>query len=286
MDVSFLLIQLLNGIQTGLLLFLIASGLTLVFGIMGIINLAHGAMYMIGAYLCYALVGWTGNLLLAILLGIPVMLLLGVLIERYLVGYLYDRDHLLQVLLTFGLILIFNEMQRILWGNDAHGVPIPDMFSGSIQLTETLSYPIYRLVVSVVCLILAVAMYWVIQKTRIGMIIRAGASNRDMVDALGIDIRTMFTLIFAAGVALSGFAGMLNAPLSSVYPGMGDGILIICFVVVVIGGIGSIKGAFGGAMLVGMVSTFGPVIAPALASVMVYLVMALVLLWRPRGLFA
>lgn len=286
MDVSFLLIQLLNGIQTGLLLFLIASGLTLVFGIMGIINLAHGAMYMIGAYLCYALVGWTGNLLLAILLGIPVMLLLGVLIERYLVGYLYDRDHLLQVLLTFGLILIFNEMQRILWGNDAHGVPIPEMFSGSIQLTETLSYPIYRLVVSVVCLILAVAMYWVIQKTRIGMIIRAGASNRDMVDALGIDIRTMFTLIFAAGVALSGFAGMLNAPLSSVYPGMGDGILIICFVVVVIGGIGSIKGAFWGAMLVGMVSTFGPVIAPALASVMVYLVMALVLLWRPRGLFA
>lgn len=286
MDVSFLLIQLLNGIQTGLLLFLIASGLTLVFGIMGIINLAHGAMYMIGAYLCYALVGWTGNLLLAILLGIPVMLLLGVLIERYLVGYLYDRDHLLQVLLTFGLILIFNEMQRILWGNDAHGVPIPEMFSGSIQLTETLSYPVYRLVVSVVCLILAVAMYWVIQKTRIGMIIRAGASNRDMVDALGIDIRTMFTLIFAAGVALSGFAGMLNAPLSSVYPGMGDGILIICFVVVVIGGIGSIKGAFWGAMLVGMVSTFGPVIAPALASVMVYLVMALVLLWRPRGLFA
>ena len=286
MDVSFLLIQLLNGIQTGLLLFLIASGLTLVFGIMGIINLAHGAMYMIGAYLCYALVGWTGNLLLAILLGIPVMLVLGVLIERYLVGYLYDRDHLLQVLLTFGLILIFNEMQRILWGNDAHGVPIPEMFSGSIQLTDTLSYPVYRLVVSVVCLILAVAMYWVIQKTRIGMIIRAGASNRDMVDALGIDIRTMFTLIFAAGVALSGFAGMINAPLSSVYPGMGDGILIICFVVVVIGGIGSIKGAFWGAMLVGMVSTFGPVIAPALASVMVYLVMALVLLWRPRGLFA
>ncbi|MCB1756068.1 MAG: branched-chain amino acid ABC transporter permease [Gammaproteobacteria bacterium] len=286
MDISFLLIQLLNGIQTGLLLFLIASGLTLVFGIMGIINLAHGAMYMIGAYLCYALVSWTGNLLLAIVLGIPVMLLLGIVIERFLVGYLYDRDHLLQVLLTFGLILIFNEMQRIIWGNDVHGVPVPAMFSGSIALTDTLSYPVYRLVVSAVCLVLALAMYWIIQKTRIGMIIRAGASNRDMVDALGIDIRTLFTLIFAAGVALSSFAGMIAAPLSSVYPGMGDGILIICFVVVVIGGIGSIKGAFFGAMLVGLVSTFGPVLVPALASVMVYLVMALVLLWRPRGLFA
>lgn len=286
MDIASFLIQLLNGVQYGLLLFLIASGLTLVFGIMGIINLAHGAMYMIGAYLCYALVDATGSLLLAILLGIPVMLLLGIFVEKFLVGTLYERDHLFQVLLTFGIILILNELQSIIWGNDPHSVPVPEQLSGSIPLTDTLSYPIYRLAVSVICLVLAAAMYWVIQKTRIGMTIRAGASNREMVEALGININSLFTLIFAAGVALAGFAGMIAAPLSSVYPGMGDNVLIICFVVVVIGGIGSIKGAFLGAMLIGLVSTFGPVFLPSLASVLVYLVMALVLLWRPRGLFA
>jgi branched-chain amino acid transport system permease protein len=285
-DIASFLIQLLNGVQYGLLLFLIASGLTLVFGIMGIINLAHGAMYMIGAYLCYALVDATGSLLLAILLGIPVMLLLGIFVEKFLVGTLYERDHLFQVLLTFGIILILNELQSIIWGNDPHSVPVPEQLSGSIPLTDTLSYPIYRLAVSVICLVLAAAMYWVIQKTRIGMTIRAGASNREMVEALGININSLFTLIFAAGVALAGFAGMIAAPLSSVYPGMGDNVLIICFVVVVIGGIGSIKGAFLGAMLIGLVSTFGPVFLPSLASVLVYLVMALVLLWRPRGLFA
>lgn len=285
-DFPSLLIQLLNGVQYGLLLFLIASGLTLVFGIMGIINLAHGAMYMIGAYLAYALTAQLGNLWLAILLGIPIMLVVGFVIERFLVGTLYQRDHLYQVLLTFGLILILNEAQSLLWGNDPHGVPMPEILSGSIPLTDTLSYPVYRLAVSAVCLLLAAAMYLVIQKTRLGMTIRAGASNREMVEALGINIRTLFTVIFASGVALAGFAGMIAAPLSSVYPGMGDNVLIICFVVVVIGGIGSIKGAFLGAMLIGLVSTFGPVLFPTLASVMVYLVMALVLLWKPRGLFA
>ncbi len=286
MDLSFLLIQLLNGVQYGLLLFLVASGLTLVFGIMGIINLAHGAMYMIGAYLAYALTVQTGSLGLAILLGIPILLVVGLFIERFLVAPLYQRDHLYQVLLTFGLILILDEVQSLLWGNDPHAVPVPELLSGSIALTDTLSYPIYRLAVSAVCLVLAAAMYLIIQKTRLGMTIRAGASNREMVEGLGIDVRTLFSIIFAAGVALAGFAGMIAAPLTSVYPGMGENVLIICFVVVVIGGIGSVKGAFLGAMLVGLVSTFGPVLVPTLASVMVYLVMALVLLWKPRGLFA
>ncbi|NVJ93283.1 MAG: branched-chain amino acid ABC transporter permease [Methylocystaceae bacterium] len=286
MDLATILIQLLNSVQYGLLLFLISSGLTLVFGIMGVINLAHGAMYMIGAYLAYAFVEWTGSLGVAILLGIPVMLIVGIVIERFLIDSLYSRDHLFQVLLTFGLILILNDIQSILWGNDTHGVPIPDMLNGSISLTDNMSYPVYRLAVSVVCLALAIGMYWVIQKTRLGMTIRAGASNREMVESLGINVRTLFTIIFAAGVALAGLGGILSAPLSSVYPGMGDNVLIICLVVVVIGGIGSIKGAFWGAMMIGLVSTFGPVLIPSLSSVMVYLVMALVLLVKPRGLFA
>lgn len=286
MDLSFLLIQLLNGLQYGLLLFLVASGLTLVFGIMGIINLAHGAMYMIGAYLAYALTIETGSLWLAVLLGIPILLAVGLVIERLLIAPLYQRDHLYQVLLTFGLILILDEVQSLLWGNDPHGVPVPPLLSGSIALTDTLSYPVYRLVVSLVCLALAAAMYVVIQRTRLGMTIRAGASNREMVEGLGVDIRTLYSIIFAAGVALAGFAGMIAAPLTSVYPGMGENVLIICFVVVVIGGIGSVKGAFLGAMLIGLVSTLGPILIPTLASVVVYLVMALVLVWKPRGLFA
>ncbi|WP_413207647.1 branched-chain amino acid ABC transporter permease [Rhodospirillum sp. A1_3_36] len=286
MDPLFLLIQVMNGVQYGLLLFLVSSGLTLVFGIMGVINLAHGAMYMVGAYLAYFLAELTGGLFSGILVGLPVMLVLGVLIERFLIDKIYNRDHLYQVLLTFGLILILNDMQSILWGNDTHGVAVPELLSGSIPLTETLNYPVYRLAVSGICLVLAIGLYVVIQRTRLGMVIRAGASNREMVEALGINIRTLFTIIFAAGVAMAGFGGMISAPLSSVYPGMGDNILIICLVVVVIGGIGSIKGAFLGAMIIGLVSTLGPVLFPALASVVVYLVMALVLLWKPRGLFA
>lgn len=286
MDIATILIQLLNSVQYGLLLFLISSGLTLVFGIMGVINLAHGAMYMIGAYLAYALVSWTGSLAIAIMLGIPILLLVGVVIERFLIDSLYSRDHLFQVLLTFGLILILNDLQSIVWGNDTHGVPIPEALNGSITLTDTMKYPIYRLAVSGLCICLAIGMYWVIQKTRLGMTIRAGASNREMVESLGINVRALFTIIFAAGVALAGLGGMISAPLSSVYPGMGDSVLIICLVVVVIGGIGSIKGAFFGAMIIGLVSTFGPVLFPSLASVMVYLVMAVVLLFKPRGLFA
>lgn len=286
MDLAFVSIQLLNGIQYGLLLFLVASGLTLVFGIMGIINLAHGVMYMIGAYLAFSLTALTGSLTVAILLGIPLVIAVGFIIERFLIAALYERDHLDQVLLTYGLILVFNETQKIIWGSDVHSVAVPEMFDFSIRLTDNLNYPVYRLVVSAVCIVLAACMYLVIQKTRLGMIIRAGADNREMVEGLGINIRTLFALIFAAGVALAAFAGMIAAPLSSVYPGMGDTILIVCFVVVVIGGIGSIKGAFLGAMLIGLADTFGSVLLPQISSLIVYALMAMVLLWRPRGLFA
>jgi branched-chain amino acid transport system permease protein len=285
MEFSYYLVQLLNGIQYGFLLFLVASGLTLLFGIMGIINLAHGSFYMIGAYLAYWATGVTGSLWLGILLALPIALLLGYLVERLAIVYLYHRDHLYQVLLTFALILIFNELQRILWGNNVHGVPIPQILSGSINLTDTQSYPVYRLFISAACITIAVAMYWLIQKTRLGMMIRAGASNREMVQALGINVSRLFAFVFSLGVALAAFAGMVASPVDSVYPGMGENILIISFVVVVIGGTGSIKGAFVGAMLIGLVSTFGKVLLPEMASVAVYALMALILLWRPQGLF-
>ncbi|KJZ17532.1 MULTISPECIES: branched-chain amino acid ABC transporter permease [Halomonas] len=286
MDLAFFGVQLLNGFQYGLLLFLIASGLTLIFGIMGIINLAHGAMYMIGAYLAFDLTQRLGNFWLAILIAVPIAVLLGLVIERLFLDTLYKRDHLYQVLLTFGLILVLNEAQRIIWGGDVHSVALPEPFTGAIALTDNLQYPVYRLFVAAVCLVLAGAIYWIIRHTRLGIVIRAGAVNREMVEGLGINIRTLFTLIFSVGVALAAFAGMMAAPLSSITPGMGDSILITCFVVVVIGGIGSIKGAFFGALLIGMAETFGPVLIPSLASMLIYLIMALVLLIKPRGLFA
>lgn len=285
MDLTSFLIQTLNGIQYGFLLFLVASGLTLVFGIMGIINLAHGAFYMLGAYLVHWLLGYTSSFLLAILLGLPIMLAVGFLIERFAISYLYRRDHLYQVLLTYGLILIFNEMQKILWGSDFYGVPVPPALAGSVPLTDTQVYPVYRLFISLLCMLIAAAMYFLIGRTRLGMMIRAGAANRDMAEVLGIDTRRLFAIVFSLGVALAAFSGMVGAPVSSVYPGMGDHILIISFVVVVIGGIGSVKGAFVGAMIVGLADTFGKVLLPELASVAVYAVMALVLLWRPQGLF-
>ncbi len=286
MDLAFFGVQFLNGLQYGLLLFLIASGLTLIFGIMGIINLAHGAMYMIGAYLVYDLTLRLGNFWLAIMVAIPIAIALGLIIERLFLDTLYKRDHLYQVLLTFGLILVINETQRIIWGGDVHSVAVPELFSGRIQLTDNLQYSHYRLFVMGVCLALAGVIYWVIRHTRLGIIIRAGAVNREMVEGLGINVRTLFTLIFSVGVALAAFAGMIAAPLTSITPGMGDNILIICFVVVVIGGIGSIKGAFWGAILIGMAQTFGSVLIPGLASMVIYLIMAAVLLVKPRGLFA
>ncbi|SDM92971.1 branched-chain amino acid ABC transporter permease [Vreelandella arcis] len=286
MDLAFFSVQLLNGLQYGLLLFLIASGLTLIFGIMGIINLAHGAMYMIGAYLVYDLNLRLGNFWLAIMVAIPIAIALGLIIERLFLDTLYKRDHLYQVLLTFGLILVLNEAQRIIWGGDVHRVPVPAPFDASIQLTDNLQYSVYRLFVMGVCLALAGVIYWVIRHTKLGIIIRAGAVNRDMVEGLGINVRTLFTLIFSVGVALTAFAGMIAAPLTSIAPGMGDNILITCFVVVVIGGIGSIKGAFWGAIIIGMATTFGAVLIPSLASMVIYLIMAAVLLVKPRGLFA
>ena len=211
--------------------------------------------------------------------------MVGYLVERFAISFLYQRNHLYQVLLTFALILVFNELQQILWGTDVHGVTIPPLLAGSIPLTENQDYPIYRLFISAACIAIAGGMYWVIQKTRLGMMIRAGASNREMVQALGIDVNRLFAFVFSLGVALAAFAGMLAAPVDSVYPGMGENVLIISFVVVVIGGTGSIKGAFVGAMLIGLVSTFGKVMLPELASIMVYALMAVILLWRPQGLF-
>ncbi|PWB65733.1 MAG: branched-chain amino acid ABC transporter permease [Bradyrhizobiaceae bacterium] len=285
MDPAAFAIQLLNGVQYGFLLFLVAAGLTLIFGILGVINLAHGSFYMIGAYFAYWLTARTGSFPLALVLALPVAALLGWAVERFAISFLYARDHLHQVLLTYGLILIFNELQRIVWGNDVHGVPLPDALAGTLALTELQSYPVYRLVVSGLCVAVALGMYAVIHTTRLGMTIRAGASNREMVQLLGIDVKRLFAIVFSAGAALTALAGMLSAPINSVYPGMGESILIISFVVVVIGGIGSIKGAFLGAMLIGLADTFGKVLLPDQAGMVVYGLMAAVLLWRPRGLF-
>ncbi len=285
MDLPTFLIQLLNAVQYGLLLFLVASGLTLIFGIMGVINLAHGVFYMVGAYLAFALTSATGNLLTAIVLGVPLAFALGALLEWLLFRHLYHRDHLDQVLLTYGLILIVEELRSIAFGDDVHGVDVPALFAASIPLTETLSYPIYRLVISVVCIALASGLFVLIRRTRLGMVIRAGSHDRDMVQALGIDIGRTYRIVFALGVALAAFAGMLAAPVSSVYPGMGNQVLIVSFVIVVIGGIGSISGALVASLVIGLADTFGKVLAPDFAGLAVYLVMAAVLLWRPEGIF-
>ena len=295
MDPYIFLIQLLNGVQYGLLLFLVASGLTLIFGIMGVINLAHGSFYMIGAYLAWSLTQDLGNFWIALPVGIAASVLIGLSLEWLFVRHLYRRDHLQQVLLTYGLILIFSELRSMIWGDDVHSVAIPALLAGSIPLTDTLAYPVYRVWLSVVCVALAALMYFLIQHTRMGMMIRAGASNREMTQSLGIDIGLLYRLVFALGVALAAFAGMIAAPVSSVFPGMGNQVLIICFVVVVIGGIGSVKGAMAAALLIGLIDTFGKIaqfeiggvqLLPQLAGMSVFLMMAVVLLWRPEGLFA
>ena len=294
MDLATFLIQLLNAVQYGLLLFLVAGGLTLIFGIMGIINLAHGSFYMVGAYLAWSLSMHFGSLWLAIPAGIVLSVLLGMLLEWLLIRRLYRLGHLQQVLLTYGLILIVEELRSIIWGDDVHSVPMPELLSASIPLTDTLSYPVYRLWISAVCVAFALLLYFLIQRTRLGMMIRAGATNREMVQSLGIDIDLLYRFVFALGVALAALAGMIAAPVSSVFPGMGNQVLIVCFVVVVIGGIGSMKGALVGALLIGLVDTFGKVVElkiggyrllPELAGMSVYLLMAVVLLWRPAGLF-
>ena len=293
--------QSLNGLQFGLMLFLLAAGLTLVFGIMDMINLAHGSLYMLGAFVAASLAQATGSFVLGVLLAVPATALLGMALEVTLLRTLYARDHLSQVLATFALILILNELVRIVWGPDA-SLAMPQALSGPVQVLPGLMYPAYRLVIIAVGLAVAALLYLLIAKTRVGMLVRAGASNREMALAMGVDIKRLFTIVFGAGAALCALAGAMLAPLLAVQVGMGENILILAFVVVVIGGIGSVRGALVGALVVGVADTIGraflpiafgaflpPQFAsaagPAVASVMIYLLMATVLFFRPQGLF-
>ena len=293
--------QSLNGLQFGLMLFLLAAGLTLVFGIMDMINLAHGSLYMVGAFLASTFVALTGSFTIGVLLAIPATAVLGMLLEVSILRTLYTRDHLSQVLATFALILIINELVRLVWGSDA-ALPMPAALSGPVELLPGLYYPAYRLVIIGVGLAVAVLLYFLVTKTRVGMLVRAGASNREMALAMGVDIKLLFTIVFGVGAALCAVAGAMLAPLFAVQVGMGENILILAFVVIVIGGIGSIRGALVGAVLVGVVDTGGraflPIVlgeffqprvasaaGPALASVMIYLIMAVVLYFKPQGLF-
>jgi len=302
MNTILLFEQLLNGLQFGVMLFLLAAGLTLVFGIMNMVNLAHGSMYMVGAYLAVAAAQWTGSYFAGVLIALAGTLLVGVVTEVVALRTLYARDHLDQVLATFGLILFFNELVAILWGRAALFSDIPQLLSGHVELVGTLHYPVYRLAIIVVGLLVAVLLWFVVTRTRLGMLIRAGASNRTMVSALGVNIRLLYTVVFGFGAALAGLAGLMAGPIYAVQPGMGELILIQVFVVIVIGGIGSIRGALAGALIVGMVDTMGraflkpllgalisPTAAeaagPALASMLIYLLMAAVLAFRPQGLF-
>ena len=281
-----LLAQLLNGVQYGLLLFLISSGLTLIFGVMGVINLAHGSLFMIGAYLAYIVAGFTGSFWLALPAAILGGLLFGALLETGLFRRFRDREHLDQVLLTFALILIFEEARSILIDNQFHSVAIPALLDFSVPITSSFAYSAYRLAVLGVCLLVAALMVLFVEHTKIGSAIRAAAENPEMVGLLGLDSRRIHILVFSAGTALAMLAGALAAPLQSVYPNMGDGFLILSFIVVVIGGLGSIAGAFWSALLVGLIDTLGKAYVPQLAGIAVCGMMALVLLVRPAGLFS
>jgi branched-chain amino acid transport system permease protein len=293
--------QSLNGLQFGLMLFLLAAGLTLVFGIMDMINLAHGSLYMLGAFIASTFVQMTGSFTIGVLLAIPTTAVVGMLLEVSVLRTLYQRDHLAQVLATFALILILNEVTRLIWGSDA-ALPMPAALSGPIELMPGLRYPAYRLVIIAVGLAVALLLYFLVTKTKVGMLVRAGASNREMALAMGVNIKLLFTLVFGTGAALCAVAGAMLAPIFAVQVGMGENILILAFVVIVIGGIGSIRGALVGAVLVGVVDTIGraflPILfglffqprvasaaGPAIASVMIYLLMAVVLYFRPQGLF-
>jgi branched-chain amino acid transport system permease protein len=294
--------QALNGVQLGVMLFLMAAGLTLVFGIMNLVNLAHGSLYMVGAYLAATFAVWTGSFLAGVALALAGTLVVGVVVEVVALRTLYERDHLDQVLATFGLILFFNELIAIVWGRSALYTSVPAWLGGHVQVLPGVRYPVYRAAVIVVGLVVLVLLWVLVTRTRLGMLIRAGASNRTMVAALGVDIRFLYTVVFGFGAALAGLAGLMAGPIYAVQPGMGEQILIQVFVVIVIGGIGSIRGAVVGAIVVGMVDTLGraflkPMLAtvlspsaadsagPALASMMIYLLMAAVLAVRPQGLF-
>ncbi|MBT8347177.1 MAG: branched-chain amino acid ABC transporter permease [Desulfofustis sp.] len=294
--------QVLNGLQLGITLFLMSAGLTLVFGIMQVINLAHGSFYMIGAYVGATVAAVTGSFLLAVLAALGAAGLAGMAVELVVLRQLYKRDHLDQVLATFGLIFFFNEMTRILWGKQPLFMDIPFWLKGNIELLPGLVYPVYRLAVIVVGIVVALLLWYLFSRTRLGMQIRAGASNREMIAALGVNIKLLYTLVFGLGTLLAGLAGVMAGPIFAVESGMGESILILTFVVIVIGGIGSVRGAVIGALLVGLVDTLGRAFLPtlfraffssatadsvgaSLASMSIYILMAAVLIWKPRGLF-
>jgi branched-chain amino acid transport system permease protein len=294
--------QSLNGLQFGLLLFLLAAGLTLIFGIMDLVNLAHGSLYMIGAYFAATFAALTGSFIFGLVLALGATLLVGMALEVIAIRRLYGRDHLDHVLGTFGLLLFFNELVRLIWGPAGMTLPLPPQMLTAVQVLPGVFYPAYRLVIIAATLTIALLLYVLVMRTRIGMLIRAGASNREMVGALGINIKLLYTFVFGLGAALAGFAGMMQAPILTVQIGMGENILILAFVVIIIGGIGSIRGAFVASIIVGLIDTIGraflpdflrlfldsnaaSTMGPSLSSMMIYLLMAMVLVFRPEGLF-
>jgi len=302
MSTGLFVVQVLNGLQFGVLLFLIAAGLTLVFGVMDFINLAHGVQYMLGAYLAVAFYALTGNFLITLFLALAAALLFGLLLEFVVFRHLYDRDHLEQVIATFGIIIFLNQAVKTVWGAAPLTLPIPEIFTGSIVLMPGLLYPVWRLVIIASGLAVGVLLNMLVSRTRVGMLVRAGATNARIVSALGVDIRRLFMIVFGFGTMLAAFAGAMIAPILSVEPGMGDTVLILAFVVIVIGGIGSMRGAFLAALFIGLVDTLGRsfatdilrlvmppsparTVGPAIASMLIYLLMALVLYFRPAGLF-
>ncbi len=299
---DYLLLQVLNGVQLGLLMFLLAAGLTLTFGIMDLGNLAHGSLYMMGAYIAWTMISWTDSFVLGALLALPVIFVLGLVVEAVVARRLYARNHLDQVLATFGLILFFNELVRVIWGPAGKSIAVPAFLNRTVEILPGVPYPAYRFAIIVVGAAVAILLAWLVARTRIGMLIRAGASNRRMIGALGVNIELLFSLVFGLGAVFAGLAGLMAAPITSVKIGMGDDILILAFVIIVIGGIGSIKGAFIAAMVVGQIDIVGRAFlpdllktflsasaassaAPAISQVLVYVVMAGVLVWRPTGLF-
>ena len=299
---EYLLLQVLNGVQLGLLMFLLAAGLTLTFGIMDLVNLAHGSLYMMGAYIAWTTISWTDSFVMGALLALPIIFVLGLVVEAVVARRLYARNHLDQVLATFGLILFFNELVRVIWGPAGKSIAVPAFLNRTVEILPGVPYPAYRFAIIVVGAAVAILLAWLVARTRIGMLIRAGASNRRMIGVLGVNIELLFSLVFGLGAVFAGLAGLMAAPITSVKIGMGDDILILAFVIIVIGGIGSIKGAFIAAMVVGQIDIVGRAFlpdllktflsasaassaAPAISQVLVYVVMAGVLVWRPTGLF-
>ena len=286
MTTALLIEQGLNGLQLGVQLFLMAAGLTLVFGIMNMINLTHGSLFMVGAFLAATVLAHTGSFVLALVVAVPATALAGLVLEAAVLRRFYGRSHLDQVLVTFGLIMVINELTRMVWGNVPVPMPLPQALSGAVTIYPGVTYPSFRLAILAVGLLVALGLYVVVVHTRVGMWVRAGASDRAMASAMGVNVGLVFSLVFAAGAALAGLAGIMAGPISAVQVGMGEPVLILALVVTVIGGIGSIKGALIAAVLIGLADTFGRVLLPpALGSMIIFMMMAAILAWRPRGLF-